>query len=116
MPLGPFTKCTIYRIPVLVEEFRYIPPATSGGAVAQTEANDSPRKGDECDARAAQRACCVVRQPRQRSRQAGGEQHYYQTSCESGCGLAERHGLMSFGGVALYAEHSCDCLGSSHRD
>jgi hypothetical protein len=29
---------------------------------------------------------------------AGGERHYYQTG---GCGLAKRHGLIPFGGVAL---------------
>jgi hypothetical protein len=34
---------------------------------------------------------------------AGGERYYYQTDGESGCGLAKRHGLISFGVVALYA-------------
>jgi hypothetical protein len=34
----------------------------------------------------------------------GGERCYYQTSGESGCGLAKRHGLISFGVVALYAK------------
>jgi len=34
---------------------------------------------------------------------AGGERYYYQTGGESGRGLAKRHGVISFGGVALYA-------------
>jgi hypothetical protein len=31
---------------------------------------------------------------------AGGERYYYRTGGESGRGLAKRHGLISFGGVA----------------